>query len=58
MVARLTVYLTSTNVRLDTDCPTCGWADLWHLTVHMLTPNGVTTVAETIRCARCDRSDR
>lgn len=39
--------------RLDTDCPHCGWADLWTIDLHALTPNGVSTVAHATRCLRC-----
>lgn len=50
----LAIPLTAgTPRRLDTDCPQCGWADLWQVTLHSLTPHGVGTVARLTRCQRC-----
>ncbi|WP_279367348.1 hypothetical protein [Microbacterium testaceum] len=56
MAPQFVAHLVPTHVRLDTDCPVCGWADLFHITVHSLTSSGVSIVAEMIRCARCENT--
>lgn len=47
------VVAAGTAVRLEADCPSCGWADLWSFPVHSLAAHGVGLVATVIRCARC-----
>lgn len=42
-----------TPIRLDTECPDCGWADMWQVTIHTLTAHGVGTAGTIARCARC-----
>lgn len=54
VAGKVIVWLVPTMVRLDTDCPMCGWADLWRVTVHTLTDAGVGQAAEMIHCARCE----
>ncbi|WP_114587761.1 hypothetical protein [Microbacterium arborescens] len=58
MAAPVTVYLIPTHARLDDDCPVCGWADLWRVALHRLSPSGVTTVHEATHCTRCHDRDR
>lgn len=42
-----------TPVRLEDDCPGCGWSDLWRYTLHHLTSRGVGTLATIVVCRRC-----
>ena len=42
-----------TPTRLDIDCPSCGWTDIWHVAMHQLSAHGVSTLAEVTRCVRC-----
>jgi len=42
-----------TPVHLDTDCTHCGWADVWEVAAHTLSPHGVGTILSLQRCIRC-----
>lgn len=42
-----------TPERLDVDCASCGWADVWQVALHSLTAGGVGTVATLRVCDRC-----
>tara|TARA_B100000378_G_scaffold194955_1_gene158705 strand:- start:468 stop:650 length:183 start_codon:yes stop_codon:yes gene_type:complete len=55
MAALIVVLSAGTPIRLDTDCPECGWADLWQIPVHSLSHHGVGTVAIATWCLRCQR---
>ena len=57
MSAELVLVLTAgTPVRLEEDCPECGWADLWAVTVHSISTHGVGTMGIFTGCARCRQS--
>lgn len=53
MAVHIVTLTAGTPRRLDTDCPVCGWADLWQVTLHTLTPTGVGTAAVITQCERC-----
>lgn len=42
-----------TPIHLEEDCPNCGWADLWRVEGHMISPAGVSTIGVATRCVRC-----
>lgn len=47
------VVVAGTAVRLEADCPSCGWADMWSFPVHSLTSYGVGLLATVTHCMRC-----
>ena len=53
MATRIVTVTPGTPTRLDTDCPSCGWSDVWEAALHTLTPTGVGTLAVVRRCTRC-----
>ena len=53
MAVVLGVLVPGAARRLEDDCPDCGWADLWQVTIHSLSDAGVGDVAVTTMCARC-----
>lgn len=58
-MAITTVTVTpGTPQRLDIDCPSCGWSDVWEAALHTLTPAGVGTLAVVRRCIRCAKTIR
>lgn len=47
------VLAPGTPERLDTDCMSCGWADVWQVRVYALSLHGVTPRGVVRRCQRC-----
>ncbi|CAN7241037.1 hypothetical protein LJR045_000973 [Microbacterium sp. LjRoot45] len=43
-------------VRLDEDCPECGWSDLWRASMLLLGAAGVSTLGVATQCSRCGYS--
>lgn len=56
MVSAITLTA-GTPTRLDHECPTCGWADVWEVAIHSLSLNGVGTIAIARRCVRCGTAE-
>jgi predicted RNA-binding Zn-ribbon protein involved in translation (DUF1610 family) len=57
-MALAVVVAAGTPARLEHDCPSCGWADVWQVAVHSLTLHGVGTIAVVRRCQRCGARQR